>query len=81
MILGRCPTNSGRLASAPDNEPGARPMLFDTLASTGGTPRASRMGKVIKVPEPTMTLMNPAAPPASATSSSSHQLTEAVRAR
>jgi hypothetical protein len=38
--------------------------LFDTLATTGGMPKASRVGKVISDPEPTMAFMVPAATPA-----------------
>ena len=77
MMRARCPTSSGLLARAADNEPGASPMLLETLARTGGTPRANRVGNVIKVPVPTIALIRPAAPPASAMSSSSHQLTSA----
>ena len=52
------------MAHAPANDPGASPIVFETLATTGGTPRASRTGKVMRVPEPTTVLMNPAQTPA-----------------
>src|SRR6478609_1286334 len=57
---------------APASEPGARPSELETLAVTGGRPTASRTGKVIRVPEPTMVLMVPAATPASRTAVISH---------
>src|ERR1700683_250611 len=44
--------------------PGTSPTLFDTLATTGGTPKASSVGKVISDPEPTTALTLPAAVPA-----------------
>ena len=44
--------------------PGTSPMLLETLAVTGGTPKASSVGNVIKVPEPTTVLIVPAATPA-----------------
>src|SRR3984885_10124664 len=44
--------------------PGTSPTLFDTLATTGGTPKASSVGKVISDPEPTTALTPPAAVPA-----------------
>ena len=47
-------------------------MLFDTLASTGGYPRASRVGKVMSEPEPTMTLIVPAASPAAKMARAAH---------
>ena len=37
---------------APEQRPGARPMLLDTFAVTGGTPKANKVGNVIRVPEP-----------------------------
>ena len=40
-------------------------MVLETLAVTGGTPNASRVGNVISVPDPTTVLMVPAASPAS----------------
>src|SRR5258708_38827971 len=36
-------------------------MLFETLAMSGGNPRASRVGKVISDPDPTTELIAPAA--------------------
>ena len=39
--------------------------MLDTLAVTGGTPSASRVGNVISVPDPTTVFMVPAAIPAS----------------
>ena len=49
---------------APETEPGTRPTELETLAVTGGTPNASSVGKVIRVPEPTTVLIAPAAAPA-----------------
>src|SRR3954451_8114385 len=48
-------------------------MLFDTFAVTGGKPKASNVGKVISVPEPTTALMAPAATPARAMARISYQ--------
>src|SRR3954451_18119511 len=48
-------------------------MLFDTLAVTGGKPKASSVGNVISVPEPTTALMAPAATPARAMARISYQ--------
>lgn len=42
-------------------------MLFETFATSGLTPKKSRVGKVMSVPEPTIVLMMPAPVPASAT--------------
>src|SRR3954451_15228054 len=39
-------------------------MVLETLAVTGGTPNASRVGNVISVPDPTTVLIVPAASPA-----------------
>src|SRR5690348_2602673 len=39
-------------------------MVFETLAVTGGTPKASSVGNVISVPDPTTVLIVPAASPA-----------------
>jgi hypothetical protein len=39
-------------------------MVLETLAVTGGTPNARRVGNVISVPDPTTVLMVPAASPA-----------------
>ncbi|SLI10692.1 Uncharacterised protein [Mycobacteroides abscessus subsp. abscessus] len=39
-------------------------MVLDTFAVTGGSPKASRTGKVMRVPDPTTVLMPPAATPA-----------------
>ena len=44
--------------------PGTRPTAFDMVATTGGYPKASRVGKVTRVPEPTTVLIVPAAIPA-----------------
>ena len=38
----RCPARSGRIASAPDSEPGASPTVLETLATTGGTPEGQQ---------------------------------------
>src|SRR4051812_40529165 len=48
----------------PETDPGTRPMVFETFAVTGGTPKARRVGNVISVPDPTTVLMVPAATPA-----------------
>ena len=61
MRAGRC--SSCRQPIAPLTAPGTRPMLFETLAVTGGTPNASRVGNVMSVPDPATVLMNPAAAP------------------
>ena len=45
------------------------------VAVTGGTPRATRVGKVIRVPEPTRELIAPAPMPATTTTSISTTLT------
>ena len=58
---GRSPASSRPVAQAPESEPGASPTVLEILAVTGGTPRASRVGNVINVPEPTTVLINPAA--------------------
>ena len=44
--------------------PGTSPTAFDIVATTGGNPKASRVGKVTSVPEPTTVLIVPAAIPA-----------------
>src|SRR5215472_11769796 len=55
--------------------PGTRPMLFETLAITGGKPNASRVGNVISDPEPTTALIAPAATAASRIATISPMLT------
>src|SRR5829696_7908561 len=55
--------------------PGTRPTVLLTLAVTGGTPNANRVGNVINVPDPTTVLMVPAATPARAISRASIQVT------
>src|SRR6478609_11796360 len=55
--------------------PGTRPTVLLTLAVTGGTPNARRVGNVINVPDPTTVLMVPAATPARAISTASVGLT------
>ena len=55
--------------------PGARPTVLETLAITGGTPSASRVGNVISVPEPTTVLISPASPQRRAAPGRSSQLT------
>ena len=52
--------------------PGTRPTVLDTLASTGAYPRANSVGNVISDPDPTMTLMVPAARPAAKMASAAH---------
>ncbi len=41
--------------------------MFDAFATTGGTPSASRVGKLTREPVPTIVLIVPAAAPASST--------------
>src|SRR3954451_542122 len=60
---------------APDSVPGTRPTVLETLAVTGGTPKASRVGKVMSVPEPTTVLIVPAAHPASRIATTSNGVT------
>ena len=60
----RWPPSSDRYPYTPLATPGTSPTLFDTFASTGGYPKASSVGKVISVPEPTTVLIVPAASPA-----------------
>src|SRR6478752_9701538 len=63
---GPCPASSRRYPQVPDALPGTRPIAFDIVAVTGGKPKATRVGKVIKVPEPTTALIMPAPTPARA---------------
>src|SRR5690242_21468967 len=56
---------------APVTEPGTSPRALETLAVTGGRPTASRTGKVISVPDPTMVLIVPAPIPAARTATAS----------
>src|ERR1039458_3705882 len=49
---------------APLSDPGTRPMVLLTLATTGENPNASKVGKVISDPDPTMVLIVPATRPA-----------------
>src|ERR1700712_3385733 len=60
---------------APESDPGASPTVLDTLATTGGTPNARRVGNVINVPDPTTVLIVPAAMPESSRAAPSHGLT------
>ena len=71
----RSPVSSRPVAHAPESEPGVSPTVLEMLAITGGTPSASRVGKVIKVPEPTTVLINPAAAPATSSATRSSQVT------
>src|ERR1700684_1113209 len=48
---------------APLNEPGASPTVLLTLATMGLSPKAHRVGKVIRAPDPTIVLMVPATRP------------------
>ena len=59
------PRARGGSRSTRTSDPGTSPMVLETLAVTGGTPNASRVGNVIRVPDPTTVLMVPAATPAS----------------
>ena len=56
-------------------EPGTSPTVFETLAVTGGTPRATRVGNVMSVPDPTTVLMRPAARPARRMAAASSRVT------
>src|SRR3954452_15992622 len=49
---------------APLIDPGTRPRVFVTLATTGSYPTASSVGNVIRDPDPTTVLTAPAAVPA-----------------
>jgi hypothetical protein len=51
---------------APLNEPGTKPTVLLTFATTGVYPNASRVGKVISDPDPTIVLIVPATSPAPA---------------
>jgi hypothetical protein len=53
-------------------------MVLETLATRGEYPRASNVGNVISVPEPTTTLINPAAMPAPAMASAESGPTSSV---
>src|SRR5690606_18128366 len=55
-------------------DPGTSPTVLDTFAVTGGSPKASNAGKVMRVPDPTMVLMPPAATPAARIASCSSQV-------
>src|SRR4029453_16660650 len=72
----RRPASSRRVAQAPESEPGANPTVLEMLAITGGTPSASKVGKVINVPDPTTVLIRPASPPAPSNARRSSQVTE-----
>ena len=61
----RCPARCARYPIAPETDPGTNPRVLETFAVTGGTPNASKVGKVINVPDPTTVLMVPAATPPS----------------
>src|SRR5215469_3078227 len=60
----RCPAISRRYPNPLLRLPGTSPTLFETLATTGGKPNASSVGKVISDPDPTTALTAPAAVPA-----------------
>lgn len=47
--------------------PGMRPTALLIVDTTGGTPKATSAGKVMRVPEPTTALIPPAAIPATMT--------------
>src|SRR4029453_18197952 len=61
-----CPRSSRRYPHVPDTPPATRPTAFDIVAVTGGYPSATKVGKVIRVPEPTIALIAPAPTPARA---------------
>src|SRR6478609_3430140 len=54
-------------------------MVLETLAVTGGTPNARRVGNVISVPDPTTVLMVPAASPARPMAIASRSDTQLLR--
>lgn len=54
-------------ARAPLIEPGARPTVLETLATTGGKPSATSVGNVMSDPDPATVFTTPAARPASST--------------
>ena len=55
------PLKSLSCARIPPINPGHSATVFVTFAVIGGTPRASSVGKVIKVPPPASALIAPAA--------------------
>src|ERR1035437_5447675 len=66
---------------APPNPAGAMPTVLVTLASSGGSPRATSSGKVSSEPPPAMVLAVPATNPPTITSSASRRLIAAPAAR
>src|ERR1035437_6591239 len=64
IALDRWPASSRRYPMAPLIDPGNRPTVLETLASSGAYPKASSNGNVISDPEPTIVLIVPAARPA-----------------
>src|ERR1035437_4321363 len=61
--------------------PATRPTVLETLATNGGNPKNSNVGKVIRVPAPTMVLMVPAAIPAASRAITSYQGTRQTLTR
>src|SRR4029077_2253900 len=61
-----CPRSSRLYPHVPDTPPATRPTAFDIVAVTGGSPSATKVGNVIRVPEPTTALIAPARTPARA---------------
>src|SRR4051794_11539516 len=59
--------------------PKTRPTELETLAGAAEEPTASRAGKVISEPEPTIALTPPAAKPAASTARISSALTRSCR--
>ncbi len=72
-----CPRSSRRYPQVPETPPATRPIALDIVAVTGGTPNATSVGKVMRVPDPTRELIAPAPSPANATRKSSSGVTEA----
>ena len=68
---GRWPRSSDRYEMEPLTVPATSPTVLLTLATTGEKPKASRVGKVMSEPEPTMVLMVPATRPAPTMASAS----------
>src|SRR6476620_10519947 len=75
---GPWPASSRRYPQVPDALPGTSPIALDIVAVTGGKPKATRVGKVISVPEPTTALIMPAPTPARKMATISTGLTLAI---
>ncbi len=58
------PRGSSRYPKDEAMLPGTRPTALLIVATTGGTPKATSTGKVMRVPDPTTALIPPAPTPA-----------------